>query len=283
MGLLDNLKGMLGMNQNQQVQAAPVATPAVAQPVPVAQLVGALMPDYLTQDAFTPGNQVLGQWSALATFHVSPDTLLVIPSGKPYRLYVRANANFAGANAGAAGAQTRNVVGLAQSTRNAPALPQTYTPDVQVWCKVGAVWSLAPITAINYITGAITYTEPALCTNVFIAYIHNQGEWRFRVRQNRGASNEQNLMVLNGTFAGIHGVNQDDARTAPRTQQDIRLTDGFDLNLEVNSTLPMAWDTPNLTPASGHLLQLRTLSGNIKISDRGRLQDLVVAGLKTGQ
>lgn len=266
--------------------AMPAAAPPVAHvvgPAPLAAVTGRWQPNYIAARVFTPANQVLDRWSTLSYLKVEPETIYGLPAGKPYRLYLRALGAFAGLSATAATATTHVVTGIVQTPRATPVLPALYVPDVSVWCEVASVWSQVAVASIDYATGTIGYTEPVNCTNVNIYYTHGVGDWRITAKRVQGAANEQTTTLLNGSINGINTTDQDNTRTIPRLPHAIQLVEGFDLMLQVKSTLPMTWQT-GANPDPGQVLFLYSLVNRITTpaANKVHLQELVQASLESG-
>ena len=205
------------------------------------------------------------EWVAIAEFKMPPGTSFRIKQGTQYRFFVRGVKRLAGANAAAA-SRTRAAPGIIQTRQTSPAFPTLYHPDVQVWFKVGTVWSLAAVTAIDYDLRTVTYNEPANATDVEVRYVTDLGEWRLKTTRSLGFSDNQDSTDVNSSFSATHSVDQNSNKTAGKYPRTTVLVPGQRYVLEVKSS-----EEIDFSSRSGHLIQIRAETRQIIVTDQARL------------
>ncbi|MCL6527645.1 MAG: hypothetical protein K6T57_12285 [Thermaceae bacterium] len=211
------------------------------------------------------------EWFALSQFRCPETAHFRIAAGeRRIRMYLYGQKTVPGQNLGAPAARTVNLPGLVQSQQAAPALPSAFHPDVAVWAKVGGVWSQCVITAINYATGDVTFTEPAgvaVTDNLELYYLHGDGQFRFRVLRELGGIDDSAATVFNGSLAALHTLEQTNLEVMWSWPQGVELTPGTRLSLEVyTSSTPMLWNSRN-----PNYLHIYAEARRIEVLDKGTL------------
>lgn len=252
------------------ISGAPQA--AVSQAAP-ARPAGAWKQQYIDQDDFTAGAAWrTGEDIRLASFLLPTDREWRIPSGERFSFYVKAVSRFNGQNLGAPAARTVTLATLQRTTQTKvlPTLPSTYHPEVAVWCLVGGNWVKATITAVNYATNQVTFTEPAAVANaadnIRVYFTSSAGSFRFRVARELGRTDDVVTSVLNDSFSKAHSIDQMDSRLALFWPQDTLLVPRQRLVLEVNSSVEMVWG-----PQAEHLINIYAFSREIAVDDYSEL------------
>jgi hypothetical protein len=282
MGVLDNIRGALGrgldifrgdLPQIQPPAPAPQPAPAIT---PAAVQVGGWGMAWIDNEDFSSTGLAWrpGEHSALAQVK-TPETahFRIVAQERRIRIYLRGQKVVAGQNLGAPASRNINLPFLIQTPQGAPTLPSTYHPDVAVWARVGSAWQPCVITAINYSTGDVTFTEPAGVTasdGVEIYYMHADGQFRLRVARDAGGVDDSAATVFNQSFSTMHSVDQNNLETMIAWPQQVELVPGTRLVLEVFTTqVPMVWND-----RAGHYIQIAALGRRIEVLDKGRLQRL---------
>lgn len=272
MGLLDNLRDGLSSLMPRPRAAAPQPMPAPA-PAPAAIQTSPWGTAWLDNEDFdsTGIPYRANEWFSLAQFQCPESGHFRVAAGeRRVRLYLYGQKVVAGQNLGAPGARTVNLPGLVQSKQAAPGLPSAYHPDVAVWANVGGVWQKCVITAINYLTGETTFTEPAgvaASANIELYYLHGDGQFRFRVLRDLGSIDDAAATVFNGSMAALHAIEQTNLEVMWAWPQQTELVPGTRLSLEVyTASTPMVWN--NRAP---NYLHIYALGRRIEIWDKGQL------------
>jgi len=269
--LRDNISRGLGALQGRRPEAAaPVA--------PVAPAVAAT-PDspwltaWLDEEDFSASGLPYRptEWFSLAQFRVPEDRQVQIRAGeRRIRMYLKGLAVRAGQNLEAPANRNVVVPNLIQTKQAAPTLPSEFHPEVAVWALVGTVWQKCPITAINYNTGTITFTEPAGVTSntgIEIYYTHSDGQFRFRVRRELGNVDDAAATTFNGSFATLHTLEQANLEAMWAWPNQVNLVPGMRISLEVyTASVPMVWND-----RAGHYLHVYAESRKLNVVNRSRL------------
>lgn len=272
MGLLDNLRdGLSSLMPRPPRAAQPQPMPAPA-PAPAAMQTSPWGTAWLDGEDFASTGIPYrpNEWFALAQFRCPETGHFRIAAGeRRLRLYLYGQRTVAGQNLGTPAARTVNLPGLLQSKQAAPALPSAYHPDVAVWALVGSTWQQATITAINYTTGNVTFTEPAgvaTTANIELYYLHGDGQFRFRVLRDLGNIDDAAATVFNGSLAALHTLEQSNLEVMWAWPQQTELVPGTRLSLEVYTTTPIIWNdrAPNY-------VHIYALGRRIEIADKGQL------------
>jgi hypothetical protein len=259
---------------------APVLLPAPQTPqnggiVPAAEALSSYVPTSLDENDFKAGLWQGNQWSRIATFKIPEGVIYRLETGKPYRFYVKAVRR---RNGIAAGAQVFNAPGLIQ-TKRVGVLPSYDHPEVVVWARVAGVWNQCEVTAINYASGDVTYTELAGTTQVEMWYLHNDGEWRLRLLRQLGGFDTSEQTMVNGAFAITHALDQNDAQTQPRFPGDYTITPGQTVALEVKTSIEVSWgEVYKAQPA----MQFQALNRQVRALDKPRLAALAEVEARRG-
>lgn len=273
MGLLDNLRDGLSSLMPRPRVAAPQPMPAPA-PAPAAAVQTSPW-----GTAWLDGEDFAGtgipyranEWFSLAQFRCPETGHFRIAAGeRRVRLYLYGQKTVPGQNLVTPAARTVNLSGLLQSKQAAPALPSDYHPDVAVWANVGGVWQKCVITAIDYTTGDVTFTEPdgvATASNIELYYLHGDGQFRFRVLRDLGNIDDAAATVFNGSLAALHTLEQTNLEVMWAWPQQTELVPGTRLSLEVyTASTPMVW-----TDRAPNYLHIYALGRRIEVGDKGQL------------
>ena len=256
----------------------PMPQPAKDQQAMAAIAESRLLPTMIEADDLTAGVFNLNQWSTLAYYEVPQGVILRLPQGHNFRMYVKAQATKAGQNSGApANPSTITCPGIVQTLQTEPAYPTQQDGDVVVWCEVAGVWSQADVTAVNYGTNVVSYTEPANCTNVEAYYVHNRGLWRIRVQRQLGNSDTSAISVANGSFGGTHLVDQANVETSPKWPRPTVLIPGQKLQFDVDSSLTHTWGT-----RAQQTLILHGYAQMVTVTDKSLLRRIAEIDLREG-
>jgi hypothetical protein len=275
MSLLENLKNVIqgGLDRFRDIpQAQPQQAPAPS-PAPAA----VQMSDWAF--AWIDGEDLEAtglpyrpnEWFALAQMR-TPETahFRILGGEKRLRVYLKGMATFPGQNLGSPQARNVTLPYLTQSAQGNPTLPSTYHPDVLVWAQVGGNWQPLVITAINYGTGQVTFTEPAgisNSSNIEVYYTHADGQFRFRIARDTGGIDDNLATVFNQSFSTMHSIDQNNLETMLAWPQQVELVPGTRLVLEVlTTTVPMAWNS-----RAGHYVHIGALARRIQNLDKGQL------------
>ncbi|MCX7782152.1 MAG: hypothetical protein N2318_00735, partial [Meiothermus sp.] len=246
--LRDNISRGLGVLQGRR--PAPVS-----QEEPAAVPTQAALPDspwltaWLDEEDFTSSGLPYrpNEWFSLAQFRVPEDRQVQVRAGeRRIRMYLKGLAVRAGQNLSSAASRNVVVPNLIQTKQAAPTLPSQFHPEVAVWALVGSNWVKCPITAINYTTGTITFTEPAgvtSSTGIEIYYTHSDGQFRFRVLRELGGVDDAAATAFNGSFAALHTLEQSNLEAMWAWPNEVNLVPGMRVSLEVyTTTVPMVWN-----------------------------------------
>lgn len=274
MGILDNLRDGLSSLMPRPRGAAPQPMPAPATaPAPAAIQTSPWGTAWLDNEDFASTGipYRANEWLSLAQFRCPETGHFRIAAGeRRIRLYLYGQKTVPGQNLAAPAARTVNLPGLLQSKQVAPALPSAYHPDVAVWALVGSTWQKATITAINYTTGEVTFTEPAgvaTTANIELYYLHGDGQFRFRVLRDLGNIDDAAATVFNGSLAALHTLEQTNLEIIWAWPQKTELAPGTRLSLEVyTASTPMVWGdrAPNY-------IHIYALGRRIEVGDKGQL------------
>ena len=265
--------------------APPPARPAVA-PVPVAAVRrdngaagGVWNPVLLEAKDMKEGRFRASEWSNIGYFVIPEGVRLMLRAGENYRMYLQGRATRAGNNPGAATArQVVGLTGMVRTSRGAPNLPSLYHPDVVVWAKVGGTWQQAPVTAVDFAVGNVSFTEPAGCTEIEVYYTHSIGEWRFRIYDAKGSSDTAATTINNGSFGAIALIDQNNSETAHTWPTQVDLVPSQRLALEVNTSVETLF-----TPRARHTLILTAYQQQIRVINRDVLRAAATADLNRGR
>lgn len=282
MGLLDSLTNPLaslgrrvgqGVRLFRDAPEAGVAAP-VTPAAPAAIALTGWKQQYIDAADFQPGEAWRsGEYIRLAQFLLPEGTEWRLEAGKPYGFYVKAVADRDGQNLGAPAARNVILTGLQRSKQADQAnLPATYHPDVAVWATVGGNRVKCTITAIDYGTGTVTFTEPAGVNGagtIQVYYLSNVGDWRIRVARELGVDTSITA-ILNDSFAVAHAVDQLNKRTARYWPADTVLVQKQRLVLEVRSTVKMVW-----SPEAENILNFYAWMRQLRVLDDQRLGRVV--------
>lgn len=272
MGLLDNLRDGLSSLMPRPRVAVPQPMPAPA-PAPAAVQTSPWGTAWLDGEDFS-GTGIpyrANEWFSLAQFRCPETGHFRIAAGeRRVRLYLYGQKTVPGQNLVTPAARTVNLSGLLQSKQAAPAPPSGYHPDVAVWANVGGVWQKCVITAINYTTGDVTFTEPAgvaTTSNIELYYLHGDGQFRFRVLRDLGNIDDAAATVFNGSLAALHTLEQTNLEVMWAWPQQTELVPGTRLSLEVyTASTPMVW-----TDRAPNYLHIYALGRRIEVGDKGQL------------
>ncbi|WP_240637236.1 hypothetical protein [Meiothermus hypogaeus] len=271
--LRDNISRGLGALQGRRpVNPEPVAPVAPMQ----AQ---AAMPDspwltaWLDEEDFSASGLPYrpNEWFSLAQFRVPEDRQVQIRSGeRRIRMYLKGLAVRAGQNLGAPAARNVVVPNLIETRQASPTLPTLFHPEIAVWALVGSNWQKCPITAINYNTNTITFTEPAGVTSntgIEIYYTHSDGQFRFRILRELGGVDDSAATAFNGSFSALHSLEQSNLEAMWAWANEVNLVPGMRVSLEVYTTnVPMIWND-----RANHYLHIYAESRKLNVLDRSRL------------
>jgi hypothetical protein len=226
---------------------------------------------------FRPTNKAArpSEWVAAGIFKMPEALQYRIPSGTVLRFYIKAVVRVAGLNGGAPSSQTQALLGLVDTPLGNPVLPTSNHNEVVIWQKVAGIWSKATITAINYTTGVVTYTQAAGATDVEFYYLHNRGEWRISLERLLG-SDRQTSQILNNSFGAMHTVNQNDIDSSYKVPQDVDAVSGQQLIFEAYSDLEISFNE-----RAGNIMQMVAQKRQIAVFDKRTTSRLFeVAGRK---
>jgi hypothetical protein len=261
-------------------------TPVVQEPQPQPQPEQAFRPDPVAIQASGWSSQWIdeedldpvglawrpSEWFALAQMRTPETAHFRIMNGeRRLRLYFKGQKTVAGQNLDFPEARTVNLPFLVETPQAKPSLPTAYHPEVSMWAQVGGVWQRLTITAINYATGNVTFTEPAGITGTIeIYYTHGDGQMRFRVARDAGGIDDSTATVFNQSFATLHSIDQNSLKTMIAWPQQVELVPGTRLVLEVfTNTVPMVWND-----RAGHYVHIAALARRVDVLDKGRLLSL---------
>jgi hypothetical protein len=245
----------------------------VLRPAPVAIQASGWSSQWIDEEDLDPVGLAWrpGEWFALAQMR-TPETahFRIVNGERRLRLYFKGQKTVAGQNLASPGARTVNLPFLVETPQAKPALPTAYHPEVSVWAQVGGVWQRLTITAIDYATGNVTFTEPAGITGTIeIYYTHGDGQMRFRVARDAGGIDDSTATVFNQSFATLHSIDQNSLETMIAWPQQVELVPGTRLVLEVATTVPMVWND-----RAGHYVHIAALARRVDVLDKGRLLSL---------
>lgn len=275
MGLFEQLRD----NISHGLGALKGRRPQMPEPVAPAAPVQAAVPDspwltaWLDEEDFSSSGLPYrpNEWFSLAQFRVPEDRQLQVRAGeRRIRMYLKGLAVRTGQNLGAPAARNVVVPNLVQTKQAAPTLPTQFHPEVAVWALVGANWVKCTITAINYTTGTITFTEPAGVTSntgIEIYYTHGDGQFRFRVLRELGGVDDAAATAFNGSFSALHTLEQSNLEAMWAWPNEVNLVPGMRVSLEVYTTnVAMVWND-----RAAHYLHIYSESRRLNVVDRSRL------------
>jgi hypothetical protein len=246
----------------------------VSRPAPVAIQTSGWSSQWIDEEDLDPVGLAWrpGEWFALAQMRTPETAHFRIMNGeRRLRLYFKGQKTVAGQTLASPGARTVNLPFLVETPQAKPSLPTAYHPEVSVWAQVGGVWQRLTITAIDYATGNVTFTEPAGITGTIeIYYTHGDGQMRFRVARDAGGIDDSTATVFNQSFATLHSIDQNSLETMIAWPQQVELVPGTRLVLEVfTNTVPMVWND-----RAGHYVHIAALARRVDVLDKGRLLSL---------
>jgi hypothetical protein len=254
-------------------QAAP--KPQVQQFAAISK--GGLVPVLLEAGDLTAGSWTSDLWSVVGYYRVPEGVIMRVPSGRSYRFYLRARNTFDGQDASIT---TSALTGLVKTEQGRPSDISggvKYYPEVSVWCKVGGTWQRASITAIDFDTKKVTYTEPKSTTDVEVYYVHSVGQWRYRVYRALGNSDTTAASVANNSFSAAHLVDQNSVETSHKWPTDVVLIPGERLSLEVKTTLDTEFNS-----RAGNVATLQAYSQQVTVTDPQKLRQIAEIMVRQG-
>lgn len=243
------------------------------------EVLGGFAAKILEARDFRPGWFRADEWATVGAFEIPPGILTRINEGVPYRMYIKGVHRVAGLNGAAAAPRTITALpGLVRTTQGLPALPSLFHPEVVVWTAPapGTVFTQQPVSAVDYTARSVTYTEPANTTQVEVYYVHDVGEWRFRVQRALGVADTVAISVANGSFGAVHTVDQNNRETSHRWPQLVTLIPRHSIVFEVRTSVEVTFHA-----RAQQMLNIQTHVAQVRINDLTAAAELVEAGLRS--
>lgn len=241
------------------------------------EVVGGFAAKVLEARDFRPGWFRADEWSTVGAFEIPPGILTRVLPDVPYRMYIKGVHRAAGLNVAAAPRTITALPGLVRTTQGLPTLPTLFHPEVVVWtAPASGVFTQQAVSAVDYAARSVTYTEPANTTQVEIYYVHDAGEWRFRVQRALGLADTVAISVANGSFGAVHTVDQNNRETSHRWPQLVTLIPRHTLVFEVRTSVEVTFHA-----RAQQMLNLQTHVAQVRINDLSAAAELVEAGLRS--
>lgn len=273
-GIRDNIaRGMAALQGRQQPGRQKIEPPVMPQPQVAATPDSPWVTAWIDEEDFSSSGLPYraNEWFSLAQLRVPEDRQIAIRAGeRRIRMYLKGLAVRAGQNLGAPAARNVVLTDLIETKQAKPALPTLFHPEIAVWANVGGVWQKCQITAINYNTNTVTFTEPAGVIgtqDIEIYYTHGQGQFRFRILRELGGVDDAAATAFNGSFSALHSLEQSNLEAMWAWPTEVNLVPGMRISLEVfTPSLPVVWNE-----RAGHYLHIYGESRRLNIMDRNRL------------